>query len=85
MCYYFFGSGFVLSSTNLNLDSCLYARNTIKAIIRKSIIFEIKSPHINFDFPIVNDIAFKSPVGRNSPTNGVIMSSTRAVTSLEAA
>jgi hypothetical protein len=41
--YYFFGSGFVLSSTSLNLDSCLYARKTINAIIRKSIIFETRS------------------------------------------
>jgi len=40
---------------------------------------------MNFDFPTVNDIAFKSPAGKNSPTNGVIISSTRAVTSLEAA
>jgi hypothetical protein len=63
----------------------LYARNTINAIIRKSIIFEMKSPTINFDFPIVNYTAFRSPAGMSIPINGVIMSSTRAVTSLEAA
>ena len=45
----------------------------------------MKSPTINFDFPIVNDTAFRSPAGMNIPINGVIMSSTRAVTSLEAA
>src|SRR5215207_763962 len=46
---YFLSSaaGLVLSSTSLYLDSCLYARNTIKAIIRKSIIFDIKSPYLN--------------------------------------
>src|SRR5438093_1618031 len=81
LCYYF-GSDLVLSSTILNLESCLYARNTMKAIIRKSIIFEIKSPHMNLEFAIVDDIAFKSPDGRN---NGVIISVTSAVTSLEAA
>jgi hypothetical protein len=69
----------------LNLDGCLYARNTRNAIITKSITFEIKSPTINFDFPIVNDTAFRSPAAMNSPTNGVIMSLSRAVTSLEAA
>ena len=40
---------------------------------------------MNFDLPIVNDTAFRSPAGMNSPINGVIMSLTRAVTSLEAA
>jgi hypothetical protein len=42
----------------------LYARNTIKAIIRKSITFEIKSPHMNLDLPTVNDMAFRSPAGK---------------------
>jgi hypothetical protein len=42
----------------------------MNAIIKKSIIFEIKSPYINFDFPIVNDIAFRSPAGRNNPIKG---------------
>lgn len=84
LCYYL-GSDLVLSSTILNLESCLYARNTMKAIIRKSIIFEIKSPHMNLEFAIVDDIAFKSPDGRNNPINGVIMSVISAVTSLEAA
>ena len=74
-----------LSSTILNLESCLYARNNMKAIIRKSIIFEIKSPHMNLEFAIVVDIAFKSPDGRNNPINGVIISVTTPVTSLEAA
>jgi hypothetical protein len=36
---------------------CLYDKNTINAIIVKPIIIEIKSPHMNFDFPIINDIA----------------------------
>ena len=57
----------------------------MKAIIRKSIIFEIKSPHMNLEFAIVVDIAFKSPDGRNNPINGVIISVTTPVTSLEAA
>jgi hypothetical protein len=82
---YFFDSGFVLSSTNLNLDNCLYARNTINAIIKKSIIFEIKSPTMNFDFPMVNDTAFRFPDGMNSPIKGVMISLTNAVTILEAA
>jgi hypothetical protein len=82
---YFIDSVFVLSSTILNFDSCLYAKNTINAIIKKSITFETRSPHINFDFPIANFMAFRSPAGKNSPMKGVIISSTRAVTSLEAA
>ena len=36
------GAGFVLSSTNLNLDNCLYAKNTMNAIIRKLIILPIR-------------------------------------------
>ncbi len=40
---------------------------------------------MNFDLPIVNDTAFRSPAGMNSPTNGFIISLTKAVTSLEAA
>ena len=55
--------------------------NTMKAIIRKSIILEIKSPHKNLEFDIVDDIAFKSPDGKKSPISGVIISVTRAVTS----
>jgi hypothetical protein len=37
------GEGLVLSSTNLNFDNCLYAKNTINAIIKKSIY--LKSSH----------------------------------------
>jgi hypothetical protein len=50
-----------------------------------AVIFEIKSPTINFDFPMVNERAFRSPAGMNIPIKGVIMSLTNAVTSLEAA
>ncbi len=46
MTDYFF-SGIVLSSTNLNRDSCLYARNTTRAIIRKSIILGLSCPILN--------------------------------------
>ena len=42
-------------------------------------------PHMNFDFATVAAILLKSPAGRNSPINGVIISVTKAVTSLEAA
>jgi hypothetical protein len=48
--------------------------NTMKAIITTSIIFAI-----------VDDTAYKSPDGKNSPINGVTMSVTTTVTSLEAA
>lgn len=40
-------AAFVLSSTILYLDSCLYARNSIKAIITKSIAAEIRSPYLD--------------------------------------
>jgi len=56
--------------------------NTTKAIIRKSIIFAIKSPYENVDFPIVNYTSFKSlSLGNANPINGVITSVTMAVTS----
>ena len=45
-------------SSSLNLDSCSYARNSIDAVIEKSIIFEIKSTHKNLDLVIVGEIAF---------------------------
>jgi hypothetical protein len=45
--------------------------NTMKAIITKSI-----------KFAIVDDTAYKSPDGKNSPINGVTMSVTTTVTSL---
>ena len=61
--YHFFASGLVLSSTNLNLESCLYAKNTMKAIIRKSIIFATRSPHMNFEFSTTAAILLKSPAG----------------------
>ena len=48
--------------------------NTMKAIITKPI-----------KFAIVDDTAYKSPDGKNSPINGVTMSVTTTVTSLEAA
>jgi len=75
----------VLSSTNLNLDSCLYARNTMNAIITKLIIFPIRSPTMKVECPTVNFAAFKSPAGKNNPIKGVTISLTSAVTSLEAA
>src|SRR5215207_6183982 len=79
---YFFssaGAGFVLSSsTILYFDSCLYARNTISAIIRKSIIFDIKSPYLNsvvepVMFVTFADILSRLLAGRNNPINGSII------------
>ena len=86
---YFF-SGIVLSSTNLNRDSCLYARNTTRAIIIKSIILDIRCPILN---PVVppdifgtcTDTASRFPAGKNKPISGFIMSSTKEVTNPEAA
>lgn len=83
-------SGFVLSSTNLYLDNCLYARNTINAIIRKSIMLEIKSPYLNSvmepdRFVTLTDMFSKLPAGKKKPTIGSIISVTNAVTSLDAA
>ena len=57
----------------------------MNAIIRKLIIFEIRSPTMNVEFPTVNFTAFKFPAGKNSPINGVMISLTNAVTSLDAA
>jgi hypothetical protein len=34
-------------------------------------MFEIKSPHKNFDLPIVNDIALRSPGTKKRPINGL--------------
>ncbi|MGC2683176.1 MAG: hypothetical protein WA323_15040 [Candidatus Nitrosopolaris sp.] len=56
----------------LNLDSYLYARNTKKAIMRKSITFTMRSPTINVEFPTVNLATFKFPAGINNPINGVM-------------
>ncbi len=81
----YFLSGLVLSSTMLNLDSCLYARNTIKAIMRKSIMFAMRSRTINVEFSIVILAAFKFLAGKNSRISGVMISLTNAVTSLEVA
>ena len=39
---------------------------------------------MNLEFDIVDDIAFKSPDGRNKPINGVIISVTSTAISLEA-
>ena len=67
----------------LNLDSCLYARNTINAIMRKLIMFAIRSPNINVEFPTVILAAFKFPAGKNNPIKGVMISLTNDVTNLE--
>jgi hypothetical protein len=40
---------------------------------------------MNFDFAKVAAILLKSPAGKNSPMNGVIISVTNAVTNLDAA
>jgi len=57
----------------------------MNAIIIKLIIFEIRSPTIKVEFPTVNFTAFKFPAGKNNPINGVMISLTNEVTSLEAA
>jgi len=56
----------------------------MNAIIIKLIIFPIRSPTMKVECPTVNFAAFKSP-GKNSPINGVMISLTSAVISLEAA
>ena len=86
---YFF-SGIVLSSTNLNRDSCLYARNTTRAIIIKSIILDVRCPILNSVVPpdifgTCIDTASRFPAGINNPISGFMMSSTKEVTSPEAA
>ena len=79
------------SSTSLYLDSCLYAMKTINAIMRKSIMFAIRSPYLNSDtapdtlLVTLACIAFKSPAGRKKPIEGLTISVTRAVTSFDAA
>ena len=52
---------------------------------KSQLYFEIKSPTMNFDFPMVNDMAFRFPAGMNSPIKGIMISLTNAVTILEAA
>ena len=89
MTDYFF-SGIVLSSTNLNRDSCLYARNTTRAIIRKSIILGLSCIILNsVVLPKIlgtcTDTASRFPAGKNNPIRGFMMSSTKEVTSPEAA
>ena len=79
------GAGLVLSSTMPNLDNCLYAKNTMSAIMRKLIMFATRWPTKKVEFPTVILAAFKFPAGKNSPMNGVIISLTKAVTNWEAA
>ena len=86
----YFISGIVLSSTSLNRDSCLYARNTTRAIIRKSIILDIRCPILNSVVPpdilgTCTDTESRFPAGKNNPIRGFMMSSTKDVTSPEAA
>ena len=64
----------------------MYARNTTTAIIKKFITFEIRSPYEKVELPTVNCTLLRSPtLGVNNPTNGVIISFTNALISLEAA
>ncbi len=53
--------------------------------MRKSIMFAIRSPNINVEFPTVILAAFKFPAGMNNPIKGVMISLTNDVTNLEAA
>ncbi len=57
----------------------------MNATIKKSIIFAMRSPHMNVDFAKVAVILFKSPAGKNNPINGGIVSVTNAVINLDAA
>ena len=89
MIVYFF-LGIVSSSTNLNRDNCLYAINTTRAIIRKSIILDTRCPILNF--VVLPDIlgtckyiASRFLAGKSNPISGFMMSSTKEVTSPEAA
>ena len=71
-------------------DSCLYARNTTRAIIRKSIILGLSCPILNsVVLPKIlgtcTDTASRFPAGKNNPIRGFMMSSTKDVTSPEAA
>jgi hypothetical protein len=60
--------------------------NTTRAIIKKFMIFEIRSPYENVELPTLNLISFKSPMpGVSNPINGFIMSFTKAVINLDAA
>ena len=40
--------------------------------MRKSIMFAIRSPNINVEFPTVILAAFKFPAGKNNPIKGVL-------------
>lgn len=60
--------------------------NTMSAIIRKSMMFAIKSPYANVDFATLKDNFFKSPTScKAKPTSGLIKSVTSAVTSFDEA
>jgi hypothetical protein len=69
--HYLLSAGLDLSSTILYLDNCLYAKNTMKAIMRKSIILEIKSPYLNSvvvpaRFVTLKESASRLPAGRKN-------------------
>ena len=60
----------------------MYARNTNKATMMKSIMFDIKSPYLNSvvepaRLVTLTDIDSKLPAGRNNPMIGSIMSLTK--------
>ena len=85
---YFF-SGRFLSSTSFNRDSCLCARNTTKAIIKKSKLLDMRWPILNSVVPpnklgTCNDIASRFPAGKNKAISGFMMLSKKEVTSPEA-
>ena len=52
--------------------------------MRKLIMFAMRLPTMNVEFSIVNFTAFKFPAGKNNPINGVMISLTNDVTSVEA-
>lgn len=79
---YFFSSTIVLSSTNLKYDSCLYATNTTRTIIKKSMILDIKCPYLNSVISPHKLVTLavklsKLPAGKNIPIRGSIKSFTK--------
>src|ERR1051325_3660893 len=68
-----------------SLISALVIRNTMNAMIRKSIRLPRKEPHLMATLPIVSVAVRHSPLGRSGLTTGMMMSCARDVTTLPTA